>query len=244
MQSGERQEFAWRTGGEPLELSEYIVFARERSLSVTLELSLGPIEIGCIALNSGQLWHAEMPGSSGNTALSFMSKLARVEIGVAALRRDQRRTLNGSSEQLVSAPQLSHRSRKALTAAYAGFMHGAVVKPTKSAAQAAASDPESAATDATLRLPTIIREPASSPVSAAQRSPNPPTRAPARAPVKPEPRGTQEDFDSLFLRAMRAYGRRDYRVAMESFKRCATLRPDDSRVQHNIDRLRERLGES
>ncbi|HGG56992.1 MAG TPA: hypothetical protein ENK31_04260 [Nannocystis exedens] len=253
VQSGERQQFAWRTSREQRTLNEYIAFARERSLSAILDLCLGPIEIGSLTLKRGRLWHAEMPGSSGNTALSLMCKLARVEVQARALRRDQAQTLNGSSEQLFTLPKLTEQSRKVLTAAFEGIMHEAVDTPNRTHEHSAAGDPKRTTTDTTLRLPTIIRgptKPTRPPLPAPAKTPaetprTPPTAVPAKTSAKPERLGqeeNEENFDALFLRAMRAYGRRDYHSAMKSFERCATLRPGDSRVQHNIDRLRERLG--
>ncbi len=242
MQSEERQEFAWRAGGEQLKLGEYIEFARERSLSATLELRVGPIEVGCIAIDRGQLRHAEMPGSVGDSALSFIYKLARVEVQVGALKRDLSPTLDSTSEPLLSAPQLTPRSRSALAAVFAGFINEATAKPNSADARASKDDPANASIGIALKLPTIIKQPARS-HSPATPSPRKPV-APAlgKTPSKPKLQDQGLGFDAFFIQAMRAYGRRDYTSAMESFKRCAVLRPSDSRVQHNIDRLRERLG--
>lgn len=51
---------------------------------------------------------------------------------------------------------------------------------------------------------------------------------------------TSESFDSLFREATEAYVRREYSRAIELFSRCLALRPEDRRVQHNLQRLQSR----
>ena len=50
--------------------------------------------------------------------------------------------------------------------------------------------------------------------------------------------------DELFKRATSAYMRRDYRNALELFENVERLRPDDSRVRHNLSVLRKKGVES
>jgi hypothetical protein len=55
-------------------------------------------------------------------------------------------------------------------------------------------------------------------------------------PVAPEADG----YDELFRRATTAYLRRDLDTALSLFAQCRQQRPDDRRVQHNIERLEQR----
>ena len=54
------------------------------------------------------------------------------------------------------------------------------------------------------------------------------------------PNDPADEFDELFKSATSAYLRRDYDAAMKLFSTCAELRPQDVRVTHNIERLRQR----
>jgi tetratricopeptide (TPR) repeat protein len=92
------------------------------------------------------------------------------------------------------------------------------------------------------RTPTPAAEPASEPETAPRRTPPPPAPAPEAsttpAPPSASPLPTGNDlFDQLFRQATEAYVRRAYPQAIELFLQCAALRPEDRRVQHNLQRL-------
>ncbi len=68
-------------------------------------------------------------------------------------------------------------------------------------------------------------------------------RAPLAAPPAPAPAAKPNAaaaYDALFDRAMQAYLRRDVPEALRLFEECKTIRPDDPRVRHNLDKLRRR----
>ncbi len=94
--------------------------------------------------------------------------------------------------------------------------------------------PESFRTPA---LPTSA-EPPSAPQPVAS------SPAPQPAPETPNPPQSQhaaeDSFDVLFREATEAYVRRDYAKAIALFTRCQTIRPEDRRVQHNLQRLQSR----
>lgn len=50
-----------------------------------------------------------------------------------------------------------------------------------------------------------------------------------------------EDYTSLYNNAMAAYVRRNYTDSLVLFEKCQRLDPDDTRVKHNIEKLKERL---
>lgn len=67
----------------------------------------------------------------------------------------------------------------------------------------------------------------------------------AAAPLVQLPASTPEGrYDELFRRATEAYLRRDVDTALALFTECRELRPDDRRVQHNIERLEARKRKS
>jgi uncharacterized protein YfkK (UPF0435 family) len=49
------------------------------------------------------------------------------------------------------------------------------------------------------------------------------------------------DYDSLYKKAMGFYVRRDYLESLTLFLQCRNIKPDDSRVLHNIEKLKERI---
>jgi hypothetical protein len=51
----------------------------------------------------------------------------------------------------------------------------------------------------------------------------------------------ETDYEGLFREATEAYLRRDLPRACTLFERCRAMRPDDRRVQHNLDRLQLRM---
>lgn len=68
-------------------------------------------------------------------------------------------------------------------------------------------------------------------------------------PAEPPPDVTQttapmRSYDSVFRLATEAYLRRDVETALSLFERCLRERPDDRRVQHNIERLQQRKRKS
>jgi tetratricopeptide (TPR) repeat protein len=80
--------------------------------------------------------------------------------------------------------------------------------------------------------------PASAPVIAPRTVVHEPA-APAASP-SPAPLAAEDPFDVLFREATEAYLRRDYTRAIDLFSRCQALRPEDRRVQHNLQRLQSR----
>jgi len=221
VQGGKRHEFGWRAKeGQTLRLGDYLEFARERSISAELELRFGVIELGRVLLVSGDVRHAELPGSSGERALSLLCSLARIEVEVRSLTSDGPTTLRGDWRSIIRTSPLTQEARKALISAFAGHLKPAVAPPTT----VERSPP--------LRIPGLRTG----------RAAPPETPSPLHLSPKLPSAKTEADFDTLFIQAMRAYGRRDHHAALDLFDQCADLRPDDSRVQHNRLRLRKRLG--
>ncbi|MEZ4372157.1 MAG: tetratricopeptide repeat protein [Polyangiaceae bacterium] len=70
-----------------------------------------------------------------------------------------------------------------------------------------------------------------------QIAPEPVT--PAETPAPP-PEAPAPSFDALFHQATEAYIRRDYERALRLFEACRQLRPGDSRVLHNLERVQSR----
>ena len=226
MQNGERHEFGWRSkGGHSLRLGDYLEFAREHSISAELELRFGVIELGRVLLVNGELRHAELPGSSGEKALSLLSGLSRIEVEVRSLTSDRPTTFRGDWRKSVHTPPLTRWAREALSSTFAEHIISAA-PPMKigppppwgiSALRGRGRAPQETP------LPPLI-------------SPKVPPKIP---PAKAVPKA---DFDELFIQAMQAYRRREHRAALDLFDQCADLRPGESRVEHNRLRLRKRLG--
>lgn len=62
-------------------------------------------------------------------------------------------------------------------------------------------------------------------------------------PVQATPVPPAPSFRERFREATLFYLRGEHAAALEAFEACAELRPDDPTVQHNLDKLRERIPE-
>jgi hypothetical protein len=70
--------------------------------------------------------------------------------------------------------------------------------------------------------------------------PPPAASVPPLAPLVPAQASAEDEHEAMFAQALKAYLVRDYATAERVFQQCADRWPDDTRVQHNLRKLRER----
>ncbi|NVB42565.1 hypothetical protein G6O69_32375 [Pseudenhygromyxa sp. WMMC2535] len=56
-------------------LVDYLIVAELQSLDLGLRLWIGALEVGLVGLRDGQVTHAELPGASGDPALTLLARL-------------------------------------------------------------------------------------------------------------------------------------------------------------------------
>lgn len=182
---------------------------------MALELAHGPFELGGVIVHGGSLWHVESPGATGDDAWSLLSTVSELRAHVRALAAG-------------SLPA------KSISTADAGLDDGALDAGTSAAIESA-------------RLERVV------PIGGPSKSPRGDARIsqlslpPAPIPAGPADSSTvlddasQQAYEELFRAGTQAYLRHDFPRALEAFTTCARLRPNDKRVQHNIERLKSRM---
>lgn len=204
--------------------ADYLAYAETLKLTMRLDLFLGALEVGRLDVLRGVVVHAEMPGANGNEAFRLLTQLPRCEVTITLVDDGDilEQTVDKPWRELIThQPRPESARDRDLQAAFASG-RGVITGRQEDSAPAPASN-------ATPRQP--VEEP---------------SLLPEEAPKKPAngadvPGGSSDGYDELFKRATAAYLRRSYEEALEYFQACASMRPDDRRVRHNIEKLQERI---
>jgi hypothetical protein len=61
-------------------LMDYLVVAESQKVDAGLNVYVGRLEVGLVGLSGGRVVYADMPGASGNTALSLLARLSNARI--------------------------------------------------------------------------------------------------------------------------------------------------------------------
>lgn len=59
---------------------DYLIVAEHETLDLGLKLYVGALEVGLVGLEAGRVVYAELPGASGNLAVSLLSRLPSARI--------------------------------------------------------------------------------------------------------------------------------------------------------------------
>lgn len=203
------------SGVTPFGIPDYLQLADLGRHSVAIEAR----GRGVIVVKDGELWTAKDDAGEGKDAFFRLALLEGVEVSCQTLEQDPGpRTLHGKpAELLLEAARLADESS-----------HGVAAPATFGDAETEmsfAGFTELSPDDGPLpSLPTPNPDPL---VSAALQ--------------RPTPLPGYTHFDTLWDEAVEALLARRYEDALGRFTRCNELRPDDRRVQANLQRLQAML---
>lgn len=247
----------WRAQHQPLRVTLHDVMSsiEPMRLSAMIDIEVDGQNLGSLHYHDGHLVEAIAPGVRGPAALNFFGVLERADL---YLREPDGRYQGRSPIQwrrmIQSSANADHRVREVVGAMLNdGVMClgpvGQVQKwrpprPTPPKAQPVA--------------PVVVREYAlgnelgdrsTNAIGSESTSPADTTSdvqleeiEPPQKQPPPEPEPQEEDpYAALFREATLAYARRDYVTAMARFEECLALRPDDRRVQHNLNQIKQRI---
>lgn len=62
------------------ELIDFLLVSEHDRLSATLELRLGAIEVGLVEVSGGHVTHAELPGVTGDAALTLLARMTNLHV--------------------------------------------------------------------------------------------------------------------------------------------------------------------
>ncbi|MCC7073706.1 MAG: hypothetical protein IT383_20515 [Deltaproteobacteria bacterium] len=198
-----------------ISLTDLVQHLKRLGASSALELAHGPFEVGCVMVHQGSLWHAEVPGASGDDAWSLLKAVP---------------TLAAHTKDLSSASV----PKKSITTADAALGDRRVDPSTARAIDAARANrvillgAGEAAKPSTAQVSQLSLPPAPIPAGAADSS------------VVLDD-ASQQAYEELFRSGTQAYLKHDFTTALQSFNACARLRPGDKRVLHNLERLKQRM---
>lgn len=196
-------------------LTDLVQHLRRVGASTALELAHGPFEVGSVVVHQGSLWHAEVPGASGDDAWSLLKAVP---------------TLAAHTKDLAS----SSVPKKSITNADTALGEARVDQGT-------AREIEAARANRVILLGA--GEAAKAPAAQVSQLSLPPAPIPAGAADSSVvlDDASQQAYEELFRTGTQAYLKHDFATALESFTACAHLRPGDKRVLHNLERLKQRM---
>lgn len=186
---------------------------RSTADTVKLEISSGVFELGHVLVHMGELWDAEVPGARGYAAYALLAQVGSCQVVFREGVTPGERTV--AAQHQPSLQGVDDEARRALTRARVDG-----------------------------RL--VIGSPGVTPRSSVGNLSLPPDAVPVSsgtftlAGSTPAEREALESFEALFRKGTQAYLKHDFATAKEAFEECLGLRPNDRRVLHNLERLRNR----
>lgn len=182
--------------------------------AVSLALTLGPFELGCVVVRDGALWDADVPGARGDEAFALLCQVSSCHAhfrAVEASRLPTRTIVEGDrylreatvDDDLVDAVAQARRS---------GSLHVGEVRGGETTPR---------------------------PIDGLSLPPHPVPAGREDSVFVDD--GMQEAYETFFRAGTQAYLRHDFARALEAFEACLRLRPGDRRVLHNLERLKTRV---
>ena len=88
-------------------LVDYLIVVEHDSIDLCLHLYVGALEVGIIGVRGGRVVHADLPGASGNTALSLLARLSDARITPEPWT-ERASNVEGGWRQLVDQGQIAN----------------------------------------------------------------------------------------------------------------------------------------
>lgn len=104
-------------------LIDYLQIASHESLTVELQLRLGAIACGRLAIREGRVIHADMPGASGELALELLGRVPNLRVEVGALGETETTVTRSWTSVLGSAGDQDEHASVRRAQVYAELRH-------------------------------------------------------------------------------------------------------------------------